>query len=112
MGEHNVAGEEPVRFMDPAHPIRCGESGTAKASPQHGGIGTRAEEGTLIHPHEREHTLMYWMVFSSFGRTTLSKAFTRLLVVLMASSRVRNAVCRDASCTRSSMEFMNALRHV
>lgn len=75
------------------------------------GVRTGAEERMLIHVTGK-HTLMYWMVFSSFGRTTLSKAFTRLLVVLIASSRVRNAVCRDASCTSSSIEFMNALRHV
>eukprot|EP00951_Prasinocladus_malaysianus_P047956 scaffold653095_cov62-Prasinocladus_malaysianus.AAC.1 len=37
----------------------------------------------------RIDTLMYVMVFSSLGITTFSRALTRLLVVLMATSRVR-----------------------
>lgn len=46
-------------------------------------------------------TLMYEIVFSIFGFTTFSKAFTRLLVTFSAVSSVMNAVCKFASCTRS-----------
>ena len=42
---------------------------------------------------------MYCTVFSSRGVTTFSSAFTLRLVVLMATSRVMNAVCRLASST-------------
>ena len=57
-----------------------------------------------------EPTLMYAMVFSSLGLTTCSSAFTRRLVVLMASSRVRKAVCSEASSTSSSTADKKLLR--
>lgn len=52
------------------------------------------------------------MVFSSLGRTTLSKALTRRLVVLMASSSVRKAVCRLANSTSSFTEATNACKAI
>lgn len=47
---------------------------------------------------------MYDTVLSSFGQTTFSRAFTRRLVVLMASSSVRKAVWSDASSMRTSID--------
>jgi len=54
---------------------------------------------------------MYAIVFSSLGMTTLSSALTRRLVVLIASSSVRKAVCRLASSTSSSTAVMYACGH-
>ena len=45
------------------------------------------------------------------GLITLSNAFTRLLVVLMASSRVRKAVCKLASSTNSFTDVTKAYAH-
>ena len=49
------------------------------------------------------------MVLASLGFTTLSRAFTLLLVTLIASSKVMNAVCREANLISSSVAFMKVL---
>ena len=52
------------------------------------------------------------MVLATRGFTTFSSAFTRLLVLLMATSRVKNALCRLASVTSSSTVLPYASLHL
>mmetsp|Transcript_21315 Transcript_21315/g.31217 ORF Transcript_21315/g.31217 Transcript_21315/m.31217 type:complete len:201 (+) Transcript_21315:59-661(+) len=54
---------------------------------------------------------MYLIVFFVRGMTTLSKAFTRRLVTLMASSRAKKEVCREASWIKFSNKVVHFLVH-
>jgi hypothetical protein len=49
--------------------------------------------------------MIYLIVLSNRGITTCSIAFTRRFVARITSSRIVNAVCRDASSTRVSIAF-------
>jgi hypothetical protein len=54
--------------------------------------------------------LMYSTVLPIRGMTTVSSAFTRRDVTLIASSRMVNDVCSVASCTRTSTAFEKVVR--
>mmetsp|Transcript_58805 Transcript_58805/g.141075 ORF Transcript_58805/g.141075 Transcript_58805/m.141075 type:complete len:261 (-) Transcript_58805:2-784(-) len=54
--------------------------------------------------------LMYSTVLAMRGMTTLSRALTRRLVTLIASSRMTKEVCSVASCTSTSTAFEKTVR--